>query len=190
MQLVPGGDLAGWDAAFSDYFSARINLRYLEPINVIQNHDTELGEGFSIVAIHCTLVEFLESTMQGIKYRFVRKDNQLGPFEYRKSGPVFIDFLSRRQPFANEFDMTLAQDFYKYVRCGLLHEACTKNGWLIHANDQTGAIVDAKDPKRPILIRNNFHNALLAFIKWYKGALATDPNIQEAFLRKFDSLCD
>lgn len=103
-KLVPGGDRAGWDAAFSDYFWARINLRYLDPISMIQSHDAELGEGFSIVAIHRTLVEFLESTLQGIKYRFVQKDNQLGPFEYRKSGPVFVDFLSKRHPFANAFD--------------------------------------------------------------------------------------
>lgn len=189
-KLVPGGDLEGWDAAFSDYFWARINLRYLEPISLIQNHDTKQGEGFSIVAIHCTLVEFLEATMQGKNYRYLRKGAQPSDVEYSKSGPVFVNFLSKRQPFANAFDEPLAQDFYEHVRCGLLHEARTTNGWLIRADDQTDAIVQAKDPKRKILIRNNFHKALLDFIEWYKGELATEPDVQKAFLRKFDSLCD
>ena len=185
--LVPGGDPALWEAAFEDYFRARVCLRYFEPIRVLQDNDTMQGEGFLIVAIHCTLIEFLESTMQGSNYRYARADVDLGPFEYRLSGRVFSDFLSKRQPFANVFNESLAQDFYKNVRCGLLHEARTKNGWRIRAKDPTGAIVDANER---ILFRDNFHDALLRFIEWYKGSLTSNRALQEAFLRKFDSLCD
>ena len=31
--------------------------------------------------------------------------------------------------------------------------------------------------------------SLLEFIEWYKTALSSDPVIQAAFIRKFDSLC-
>lgn len=185
-KLVPGGDAELWAAAFRDYFQTRITLRYLRPISMLQEYDSMQGEGFSIVAIHCTLVEFLESTMQGINYRYLRKGEKLGSFEYNQSSLLFVNFLSKRQPFAKEFDEPLAQDFYTNVRCGLLHEARTKTGWLIRAQS-SGAIVD---PKGRILFRNNFHDALLEFIRWYEGVLVSDRTIQEAFLRKFDSLCD
>jgi len=186
-RLVPGSDVACWEAAFHNYFQARISLRYLDPIALIQKYSTKEGEGFSIVAIHCTLVEFLESTMQGRNYRYPKKGQGRGRFEYFESGPLFVDFLSKRQPFNKTFNPTLAQDFYKNVRCGLLHEARTKNGWLIRAKSPTGAIVDAK---QRILFRNNFHDALLQFVEWYGKALVTDTDIQAAFLRKFSSLCD
>jgi hypothetical protein len=185
--LVPGGDPAQWEAAFEDYFRARIRRRYLEPIRVLQANDTMRGEGFSIVAIHCTLIEFLESTMQGKNYRYVPRGQKHGPFEYSNSGRVFVDFLSKRQPFAKVFNESVAQDFYENVRCGLLHEARTKNGWRIRAKDLTGAIVDAN---KRILFRDNFHSGLLQFIEWYKGAVTSGQLLQEAFLRKFDSLCD
>ena len=185
--LVPGGNPAQWEAAFEDYFRARIRLRYLEPIRVLQDNDTMQGEGFLIVAIHCTLIEFLESTMQGKNYRYVPRGQKPGPSEYSKSRRVFVDFLSKRQPFAKAFDEPLAQDFYENVRCGLLHEARTKNRWRIKKKDPTGAIVDAN---QRILFRDNFHDALLRFIEWYKGSLTSNRALQEAFLRKFDSLCD
>jgi len=72
-KLKPGGEVALWKKAFDDYFYERLSLRYLEPIKVLQDNGTYQGEGFSIVAIQCTLIEFLESTVQGISYRFRRK---------------------------------------------------------------------------------------------------------------------
>src|ERR1700674_6080947 len=58
-----------WQKAFEEYFHARLLLRYLEPIKVLQENGTFQGEGFSIVAIQCTLIEYLESTVQGRSYR-------------------------------------------------------------------------------------------------------------------------
>jgi len=42
---------------------------------------------------------------------------------------------------------------------------------------------------KKLVYRDNFHDALLNFIEWYRGALQTDQALQEAYLRKFDSLC-
>jgi len=185
--LAPGGDADGWREAFDSYFHARLLLRYLNPISVLQENGTFQGEGFSIVTIQCTLIEFLESTVQGRIYRYRRpSDPPLGTREYSNSGDLFISFLSGRQPFARDFNRQLARDFYEGVRCGLLHEARTKGGWTIRAKSP-GANVVSATPK--IVYRDNFNAALLEFIDWYKGALASNRTVQEAFIRKFDSLC-
>lgn len=181
------GEKAGWEKAFTDYFDTRLRLRYLDPIKVLQDHGTFQGEGFSIAAIQCSIVEFLESTLQGKSYRFVRKgDPSLGIYEYSSSNHIFISFLVNRSPFKNDFNEDRARDFYVNVRCGLLHEARTKNGWTIWATDATGHIIDATNK---IMYRNNFQSGLLAFVDWYKQALTSDTAVQEAFIRKFDSLC-
>lgn len=185
-KLALGADANRWREAFDDFFHARLLLRYLNPIKLLQENGTFQGEGFSIVAIHCTLIEFLESTVQGRIYRYRRpSDPPLGAYEYSNSGDLFVSFLSGRQPFAKDFNNLLARDFYEGVRCGLLHEARTKGGWTIWAKSAANVVSAA--PK--IVYRDNFHAALLEFIDWYKGALPLDRALQEAFIRKFDSLC-
>jgi hypothetical protein len=184
--LIVGGDQAMWVKAVSDFFRPRLLLRYLEPIQTLQREGTYQGEGFSIVAIQCTLVEFLESTVQGVSYRYVRDPRELGPYEYNKSGELFIHFLTTRPPFSADFDQPTAEDFYGGVRCGLLHEAQTKNGWRIHAVSSAGRVVD-KSPAR-IVFRDNFQTAIQTFVDQYCLELPGKPELQEAFLRKFDKL--
>ena len=89
--------------------------------------------GSRILAIQCTLVEFLESTVQGVTYRYLRRGETLGPHEYSSSSDLFVNFLCKRDPFARDFSEALAKEFYAGVRCGLLHEARTKNGWKVWA---------------------------------------------------------
>ena len=186
--LIPGGDKVTWEKAFQDYFHTRLELRYLGPIKVLQDNGTFQGEGFSIAAIQCSIVEFLESTVQGKSYRFVRKgDPPLTADEYSSSSDIFVSFLLKRTPFDQDFtDEITARDFYVSIRCGLLHEARTKNGWAIWAKDSASRTIDANNK---IVYRDNFQAALLVFVDWYKGALPTDRALQEAFIRKFDSLC-
>ena len=186
--LIPGRDPTSWETAFSEFFRPRLQTRYLGPIETLQRHDTNQGEGFSIVTILCTLIEFLESTVQGKKYRWVAKDSELGPNEYRNSGQVFVDFLTNRQPFRQCFtDVNLAWEFYKNVRCSLLHEARTKGGWRIRACGPPKTIADTN---LRILYRNTFHVAILEFVEWYGLALISDVNFQNAFTRKFNDLCE
>ncbi len=182
--LASSNDPAVWRAAFDDYFQARIHLRYLRPIELLQDYDSKQGEGFSMVAIDCSLVEFLESAVQGKTYRWCQSDAELLKYEYRKSAPVFVSFLTTREPFRDTFDSALANEFYSHIRCGLLHEARTKAGWRIHARGP--GIVDRA---QRILYRDNFHDALLQFLRWYREALATTPELQEAFIRKVNALC-
>jgi hypothetical protein len=185
-ELRSGANAKVWENVVLEYYMARLEFRYLSPISLLQKHGTFLGEGFSIAAIQCTLIEFLESTVQGKSYRYLRRGETLGDFEYSMSSDIFTNFLVSRAPFSAEFNNPLANDFYTGVRCGLLHEARTKNGWRIWAADPTGRIVDANNK---ILFRDNFQDALIEFIDTYKAELPTNIQYQEAFIRKFDSLC-
>jgi hypothetical protein len=184
--LVIGGEAIQWQKAFDEYFGARLRLRYLDPIEVLQKNGTYSGEGFSIVAIQCTLIEFLESTLQGITYRYLRKGETLGRYEYTSSSDLFVSFLSKRIPFANDFDEDQAKDFYVGVRCGLLHEARTKNGWRVWADGAGGVI----NYQKRIVYRDKFQASLLEFVSWYGRVLPANAALQEAFIRKFDSLCE
>ena len=181
-KLVPATGNTDWEQAFEDFFSVRLRLRYLDPIKVLQDNGSFQGEGFSIVAIQCTLVEFLESTVQGINYQYANP----GPFEYSGSRRLFVQFLTERPPFRNEFSEALAKDFYEGVRCGLLHEARTKNGWTIWGETPGATVIDAQ---RKIVYRNNFQTALLDFVARYKKDLLSEVRLQEAFIRKFDAIC-
>jgi len=185
-QLNAGANAEFWQSVAEEFFLARLNLRYLDPIQILQENGTFQGEGFSIVAIQCTLLEFLESTVQGLEYRFLRGGEVLGPYEYSSSSNLFVNFLTSRIPFSSEFNTNLAHDFYIGVRCGLLHEARTKNGWRIWAKDSADRMVNSGDR---IVFRDNFQAALLKFISAYIAELPYNLEYQKAFIRKFDSLC-
>jgi hypothetical protein len=174
-----------WHEAFTAFFETRLSLRYLHPIKVLQDNGTFQGEGFSIVAIQCSLVEFLESTAQGTNYRYLRRGEVLAPYEYNSSQVVFVAFLGERAPFSATFDEASAQDFYIGVRCALLHEAQTKNGWRIRAKGPVGTVANVAER---IVYRDNFQAALLAYIKGYGERLLHEPVLQHAFIRKFDSV--
>lgn len=177
-----------WREAFTDFYKERLSLRYLRPIKVLQDNDTLQGEGFSIIAIQCSLIEFLESTEQGINYRHAQRGTTLSFYEYSTSQEIFVAFLKRRAPFSSTFiQEETALDFYRSVRCGVLHEARTKNGWRILARDSAGLVADVG---KRIVYRDNFQKALLTYINNYGERLSHEAALQEAFIRKFDNLCE
>ena len=69
-KLIAGADPGIWDDVLRDYYYDRLKTRYLDPIDAVKNLNLSKGEGFAIVAIQCSLVEFLESCFQGINYRY------------------------------------------------------------------------------------------------------------------------
>jgi len=174
-----------WNKAFKEYYKPRLELRYLNPVKVLQDNGTFQGEGFSIMAILCSLIEFLESTCQGKIYKYYPKGQQPGPNEYCASKAMFVSFLINREPFRAIFTEPLANEFYSSIRCGLLHEASTKNGWRIWAYSSDGKIIDENSK---IIFRDNFEQAILDFIKGYGEKLKNDEALQKAFIIKFDNL--
>jgi hypothetical protein len=180
------GDVA-WAKVYQDYFRDRLELRYLKPIRILQTHGSLRGEGFAIVAIQCSLIEFLESTVQGTKYRYLRHNERLRDHEYSSSGDVFVKFLCERDPFKSHFDKALAEDFYKNVRCGVLHEARTRNGWRVWAGGVDSPMISRE---QKVIYRDGLQAGLLSFIDWYGNALLERVEFRDAFIRKFDDLCE
>ena len=211
-KLIAGAESGIWDDVLRDYYYDRLKTRYLDPIEAVRNlHLSKVeepkGEGFAIVAIQCSLVEFLESCYQGTNYNYDDATHWLFPewlksflpganskntarqYTYKNSGKMFISFLTKRDPFKQYFDGALAKDFYKSVRCGVLHEARTKGTWLIHAKSESSLIVDRAGPDGPILYRDDFQEGISTFIKNYCAAVPQNILLQKAFVRKFEHLC-
>lgn len=179
-QLMPGGDADIWAEAFDKFLLARLRSRYLKPIAMVRDKGEWEGEGFTIVSIQCALIEFLAATRTGKNYRH---RNPQPPHEYQKSGELFVDFLFQTAPFDKLFSKGQAEDFYTNVRCALLHEARTKDGWIIWV---TGAI--AVDCQKKIVYRDSFQSVIEGYINDYGIALTADIPLQEAFVRKFNDL--
>ncbi|ODB33957.1 hypothetical protein BB427_20340 [Pseudoalteromonas sp. BMB] len=186
-EAIKSSDSLLWMTIFKDFFYGRLESRYLTPIKSLQKGSC-LGEGFSISAIHCSIIEFLESTYEGINYKWVRKDSELGKYEYKSSKKCFINFLTQRYPFSIVFNEEIASDFYSSVRCGLLHEASTKNGWKVLASSHSGTEIVCAETKK--VFRNDFQKAIDSYIAWYQTQLIKSDKLQKAFIRKFDSICE
>jgi len=185
--LLKSENKSDWEIAYNDYFYERLKSRYLNPITILQDNSTYQGEGFSIVTIQCSIIEFLETTIQGLKYKFLKKGEKLDKYEYSSSKDIFISFLCKREPFSSEFNEAISNEFYTNIRCGLLHEARTKNGWKIHAKSISKNIIDFK---KKIIYRDNMQEAFDKFLAIYKKNLVERKEYQQAFIRKFDSLCE
>lgn len=180
-----------WMSAFDHFYLERIRTRYLNPIASISAYDTHLGEGFAIVALCCTLIEYLESCEQGDNFRYLgRTGAALGPHEYseRQASVYFKNFLRARSPFSTLVPANLIESFYRDVRCGLLHEARTKGGWTLSTADSKGRLVRQRGTSIT-LFRNELVRALEDYLQDYRHRLLTNANTQAAFIRKFDYLC-
>lgn len=200
-------DLSVWKEATS-LLDLRLDTRYFKPIQKILKMRTTTGEGFAVMTLICSLIEFLESCYQGKSYRHgLKKETNV---EYGYAGIKFKDFLNTHDPFKTIFTKkvsnpdaktkTFADDFYTNVRCGLLHEAATKNNWKINTFTKRDRgyvdIVDVSDETCKIIYRDIFYTAILDFYKLYKEELYSDKKdsenkfLRHNFCRKLDMLCE
>jgi hypothetical protein len=180
-----------WDSAYRRFYLERINTRYLYPIASIKNRDTQCGEGFAMAALFCTLIEYLESCERGDNFRFIgRTGAKLQPHEYdeHQAATYFKYFLKKRAPFCELVPADLVDSFYRNVRCGLVHEARTKGGWTVSSKGSGGRLI-SQSGSTITLFRNELLPGLQRYLDDYRQRLMSDPNTQEAFIRKFDHLC-
>lgn len=179
-QLVPGGDAELWAEAFDSFLLARLRSRYLKPIGMIRDNGALEGEGFTIASIQCALIEFLAATRAGKNYRH---KNPQGPYEYSGSRDLFVKFLFQTAPFNKLFSEADAGEYYSNVRCALLHEARTRDGWIIWVNGPVPV-----DCQKKVVYRDSFQSLVESYIDDYGLDLTKDAPLQEAFLRKFNDL--
>lgn len=171
-----------WEEAYQ-LFEERLNHRYLMPIRLIEQYDNFSGQGFSIMTIYCSLIEFLETTIQGINFNIDKKKLQGYEYGLGYSKEIFTSFLTKRKPFL--IDKAVAIEFYKSVRCGLLHEAKLGKGWKIRVDNSK--VINLKDEKYTVN-RKIFSKRINQFLTLYKKNLLQEPQKKKAFIRKFDYL--
>lgn len=189
--ISPNYRVMDWrDAMRSDDWAKMVNIfrdrlhgRFLEPIELIEA-DSKIGEfaGFSIMALDCLLVETLNQFYQGLDET---------PKEHKKQ---FWNFFHASDHFKPSFTRKTSDIFYSHVRCGLLHQAQTKKGTLIRA-DQDRMISPAPGglANGIIVDRVRFHGALKQEILTYSRRLESGEeggaDLRKNFITKMQHIC-
>jgi hypothetical protein len=156
-------------AQIADLIRRRFNERYLDPIL-----DNPKRHGFSMLAISCLMVEALESFGNGWK-------NTSG-----KSEAAFCSFFHAHDEFK---DLSpVSHDFYRAVRCGILHQAETTDNWRVHRESQLFA---EKDGVRWVS-GSEFGKGLRAVLDRYHDDLVNSDWNGAAWVnarKKFQAIC-
>lgn len=201
--LANPNDPINWQEVV-DLLDSRLETRYFKPIERILKMSPTNGEGFAAMALICSLIEFLQSCYEGKTYENgLKKETKL---KYGASGSKFKAFLEQHPPFKPLFTKSLAKqvgkaktfadDFYINVRCGLLHEAATKNNWLIKVEKGSTDFVDLSNESNKIIYRDQFVQAIRDFVKDYKSQIMNNEQdlnkryLRDSICRKFDALCE
>lgn len=197
-------NLTGWNHAV-DLMRKRFETRYFRPITQILDLNITTGEGFAVVSLMCSLIEFFQSCIEGKNYEHNAKETE---FVYGISSVKFKLFLTTEYPFREIFNKpvpsptnrikTYADDFYINVRCGLLHEASTKNNWVIRTskkNDKNlrpNVFIDVSNDAEKIIFRDKFFSTLKAFSENYLNEVSSgnDQKLRTNYCRKMDSICE
>lgn len=90
----------------------RFEYRYLKHIKCIDS-------GFLIMAVSCFVIETLQSFREG------KPDtNGIGQ-------RMFKNFFKNEQDNFPDFNEEISSEFYKHIRCGILHQSETTNAWRV-----------------------------------------------------------
>lgn len=189
-----------WGLAFH-FFEERIRTRYLNPINTILNLKLNEGEGFAVVNLQCSLIETIESFINGWVYFNDGKIKPNGWFDKTiknynskvNSQYIFENFFKNHVP----FNVINGTSFYFSVRCALLHETQTKNNWKIRKGVEGGDFFKELNGEK-IIFRGNFQKELKNLIERYKIAIISKQDfdgidsldLRENFIAKFNHICD
>jgi hypothetical protein len=114
--------------AIARFLQERFEERYLAPFDA-----NKRKHGFIMMASACLMIEALESFWQGWR-------------QSPNSALAFCQFFER----SNRFNAIrgLSGEFYRHVRCGIMHQAETTGGWHIRRDlrllfDKSTKTIDA-----------------------------------------------
>ena len=196
-----------WKEAIN-LFEKRLKHTFFDPIQLVIDNKRRKGEGFTIVSVQCALIEMLSAFRQGKNFNHKMQRNSQN-YEYKKSEEMFTCLLLEAPIFQDIFwqldtknqrkinQPYNASDFYKNVRCGLMHEGRTKRNWHIDT-EPNGILV--KSEKRFIVTKNEkkiiyrtvLHYRLLEYLDGYYNELRQDSQdgekLRKYFARKLDHL--
>jgi hypothetical protein len=159
-------------AAIAEALRRRFALRYIDPVTPAEGKKMD---GFTMVAISCLMIESLQSFCDGWKDT------------YGKSELAFCHFFDSHSQFSC-FHGYITQ-FYKNVRCGILHQAETTGGWKITRKSKAPLF----DPATLTINATLFLNCLRQILNDFCDDLkveAWDSERWRNVLKKMDALCE
>ncbi len=153
----------------SRFIRQRFSERYITPLRGSEKH------GFCTMAISCLMIEALESFWQG------------WPDTRKHSRESFCSFFKRCESLGSPLRVFsgIADDFYKGVRCGILHQAETTRGWRIR---RKGPLYS---PETKTINATEFHNKLEEVLERYCSDLQNadwDSDIWRNLRSKMDAV--
>ena len=156
-------------------FKNRIHGRFLDPVFDLEKKEYT---GFLIMAIDCLLIETLQQFIEGVP------ETPRG-----KNESYFKKFLISR--FKEDFDDKKAKMFYEQIRCGILHQAETKESSKIKISRELPIVKFTKEKDGLIINRKKFHEKLKKAIKVYIEKLKDTINepLRKNFRKKMDYIC-
>lgn len=136
----------------ANFILERFSERYVRPL---RDAPPDVKHGFCTMAICCLMIEALESFWQGWS------DTR------RRSREAFRSFFQQysEQNSGLGIFSEQADDFYEGIRCGILHQAETTNGWHIR---RKGPLFD---PSTKTINATRFHHELEKALRVYCDTL-------------------
>lgn len=177
----------------------RVTERYLDPLKISLDYELSYkGAGFSIATIECCLIEFIAALTEG---RIFDKPNSTSAknYFYDDSAKLYIRFLKTSDTFKQYFFAKKGEqpkyrpdDFYKNVRCALIHEAQTKKKWIIKIYGKTKAcdlknkiLIETDSNGNKILYRTALYLILKNFFDHYCEVTLTENSNKGRTRRKY-----
>lgn len=133
----------------ADFIYERHYQRYIKPFEFDDpTYRREFKNGFAIMANCCLLIETLESFYRG----WSKSRNELN----------FLKFFTREKEFKDFATDDIPSQFYKHIRCGILHQGETTGGWTI--NRSSSKLLDkSKLEINAVLFSERLKKALEAY---------------------------
>jgi len=187
-----------WDTAI-EIFEDRIQYRYLDAIQVLQDDDNrhyrlhkQRRFGFAMMALDCLLIETLAQFYDGLK----DSDEARRPPLKLNNTKFYIRFLKEKSfVLKSVFGDDEAAAFYNTIRCGILHQAETKEDSIIRfVDDQNYSdkpFTLLADGKSLRIHWVSFHELVKEEFEAYCAHLRADdmPELRGKFRRKMDFIC-
>lgn len=152
-----------------EFLRERHEERYFQPLRLMGNAaGNEAGYGFAMMSLCCLLIETFQCYREGCPTTSGKEWKDLLEVERKESIPpgysltrvtreaaeaIFWNFFKEQKEFFPKVD---GKEFYKNIRCGLLHQALTKNNWTINKTCATVC-----DPNKQEINRDLFAEALI-----------------------------
>lgn len=168
-----------WERAIG-IFRDRIYSRFLKPVDILIEQQSDLPPnkrsfGFTILAIDCLIIE----TLQAFRWGHLNTERNSNSFR------LITRFLIHNPHF--NWDYETARRFYNDFRCGILHEAETKEDSLVRSE---GALVIVEDSGL-IVNRTAFHDRVSRAFHDYVNELGNSANrdLRKNFKKKMNYIC-